>query len=82
MMNYLTHTRPAGGMCWIGVDGFFVQPIDYTPKILFHKTSLSGDSWTEQFTLDRKYGFDIKTFIDEHQYQKVYENSCFVLYVP
>ncbi len=82
MMNYLTHTRPAGGSSWIGENGTFPQPLQGTPKILFNKTSLSGDSWIEQYTLDRKYAFDIKSFIDEHQYWKVYENSCFVLYVP
>lgn len=82
MMNYFTHTRPAGGMCWIGVDGDFVQPIDYTPIILFNKTSLAGKSWVEEFTMERKYGFDIKAFIKEHHYRKVYENPYFILFVP
>lgn len=82
MMNYLTHTRPAGGMCWIGVDGNFVQPIDYTPKILFNKTSLAGKSWVEEFTMEGKYEYDIKAFIIENQYRKVYENQYFILFVP
>ena len=39
MMNYLTHTRPAGGTCWIGEDGDFILPIEGTPRILFNKSS-------------------------------------------
>lgn len=82
MMNYLTHTRPAGGSCWIGENGTFPQPLQGTPKILFNKTFLSGENWYEIYNIDSPFGFDIKTFIGEHQYQKVYENSCFILYVP
>lgn len=82
MMNYLTHTRPAGGMSAPGTQGVFVKSINGTPKILFNKTSFSGNDWTEVYKLDEKYGFDIKTFISEHNYRKVYENDYFILFVP
>lgn len=80
MMNYLTHTRPAGGTCWIGEKGFFVQAIEGRPKILFNKTSLSGDNWFEIYSIDGVYGFDIKAFVEKHNYRKVFENAYFILY--
>lgn len=82
MMNYLTHTRPTGGMSWIGENGTFSNPIEGLPKVLFNKTNFSGESWTEVYSLDSRYAFDIKGFITMHQYRKVYENDCFILYVP
>ena len=82
MMNYLTHTRPAGGTCWIGEDGDFILPIEGTPRILFNKTFFSGDNWYEVYKLDGKYGFDILSFIKGHRYQKVYENDYFILFIP
>lgn len=82
MMNYLTHTRPAGGSCWIGEDGDFILPIEGTPKILFNKTSFSGDNWYEVYKLDGKYGFDILSFIKCHRYCKIFENDYFILFVP
>ena len=82
MMNYLTHTRPAGGSCWIGENGTFPQPLQGTPKILFNKTSLTGESWYEIYNIDSPFGFDIKTLILKNQYRKVFENASFVLYVP
>ena len=82
MMNYLTHTRPAGGTCWIGEDGDFILPIERTPRILFNKTFFSGDNWYEIYKLDGKYGFDILSFIKRHRYRKVYENDYFMLFVP
>lgn len=82
MMNYLTHTRPAGGTCWIGEDGDFISPVEGTPIILFNKTSFLGDNWCEIYKLDAKYGFDILSFIKGHQYRKVYENDYFILFVP
>ena len=82
MMNYLTHTRPAGGSCWIGENGGFVLPIIGTPKILFNKTSFAGDCWGEMYKLDAKYGFDILSFIKGHRYRKIFENDYFILFVP
>lgn len=82
MMNYLTHTRPAGGKCWIGYNGTFILPLEGTPKILFNKVSLSGNSIEEKNKIEDKYGFDIKSFILEHKYFKIYENPYFILFVP
>ena len=82
MMNYLTHTLPAGGMCWPGEEGFFVMPIEGSPKILFNKTSFSGENWYVINKVSDTYGFDIKTFISERKYRKVYENDYFILFVP
>lgn len=83
MMNYLTHTRPAGGMSVPGgTETSFVLPIEGTPIVLFNKVPFSGNGWTETYKLDHKYGFDIKSFISEHNYRKVYENDYFILFVP
>ena len=82
MMNYLTHTYPAGGMCWPGTQGFFVMPIEGCPKILFNKTSFSGENWYVINDLDDTYGFDIKSFITKHRYWRAYENDYFILFIP
>ena len=82
MMNYLTHTKPAGGMCWPGDKGVFIVPIEGTPIILFNKTSFLNEECTKTYNLDDKYGFDIKSFIIENEYQKVYENDYYMLFVP
>lgn len=82
MMNYLTHTRPAGGTCWVGVNGDFVLPINGYPKILFNKVNFSGDRIEIRYHLEDKYGFDIKSFIEKHHYQKAFENPYFILYIP
>ena len=82
MMNYLTHTYPAGGMCWVGVNGNFVLPVVGNPKILFNKVNFSGDKIEISYNLEDKYGFDIRSFISKHRYRKVFENSYFILFVP
>lgn len=82
MMNYLTHTRPAGGMCWPGEQGGFIMPIKGTPKILFNKTMFPGESRTRYYDLDDEYGFDIKSFIEVNKYRKVFENDCYILFIP
>ena len=85
MMNFLTHTYPVGGTCWPcipGGSGSFVRPIEGTPKILFNKFSPYGTNWSSKtYTLDRKYGFNLKSFITKHHYKVVFENDYFVLYV-
>lgn len=81
MINYLTHTRPAGGSCQPGFSSF-ILPIEGTPNILFNKVSFSGNGWTEVYKLDDKYGFDIKSFILEHKYRKAYENDNFIFLIP
>ena len=82
MMNYLTHTKPAGGMCWPGEQGGFIMPIKGTPKILFNKTPFPSEGWTRVYNIDDKYGFDIKSFIRDNKYRKVYENDYYILLVP
>lgn len=82
MMNYLTHTHPVGGMCWPGEQGFFVMPIEGCPKILFNKTSFSGENWYVINELDDTYGFDIESFITKHRYRRAYENDYFILFIP
>ncbi len=80
MMNYLTHTRPAGGMCWPG-RGSFVKPFEGAPKILIHKfgdflepkIQMHGIPTGNQ-TLDK--------YMQEHQYQIVWENPYFMLLLP
>ena len=82
MMNYLTHTKPAGGMCWPGEQGCFIMPIKGTPKILFNKTPFPGEGLTRSYDIDDEYGFDIKSVIKENKYRKVYENDYYILLVP
>ena len=82
MMNYLTHTKPAGGMCWPGVQGGFVMPIKGTPKILFNKTPFPSEGLTRIYDIDDEYGFDIKSFIRDNKYRKVFENDYYILLVP
>ena len=85
MMNFLTHTYPVGGTCWPiipGGNGRFVCPIEGTPKVLFNKFSPYGPCWQgTTFTLDTKYGFDIKSFLNIHHYRLAFENEYFMLYV-
>ena len=81
MMNYLTHTRPAGGSCQPGFSGFILS-LEKTPKLLFNKVSFSSNGWPQMYKIDDEYGFDIKSFISEHNYRKVYENDHFILFVP
>lgn len=81
MVNYLTHTRPAGGSCQPGFSGF-IMPIEGTPKLLFNKVSFSSDGWQQMYKINDPYAYDIKLFITMHRYRKVYENDCFILFVP
>lgn len=80
MMNYLTHTRPAGGLCWPGL-GSFVRPFETAPKILIHKFV----DFTEpaRQTLGVPTGNQmIDSYMQEHQYQVVWENPYFMLLLP
>lgn len=85
MMNFLTHTYPAGGSSWpciLNGNCKFFRAIEGTPKILFNKFPSFAQSWSiGGNTLDSKYSFDIKSFILRNQYKKVFENEYFVLYV-
>lgn len=81
MLNYLTHTRPAGGMCWPG-GGFFVKPFETAPKILVHKFE---DPTAPTSQLIRGYPTGnqmLNSYMQEHQYQVVWENPYFILLFP
>ena len=81
MMNYLTHTRPTGGMCWPG-GGFFVKPFETAPKILIHKFE---DSTAPTLQLIRSVptGSEmIDTYMQDYQYKIVWENPYFILLFP
>lgn len=45
LFNYLTHTKPAGGMCWPGNSPRFVTPIEGFPAILVHKFNPFTRDW-------------------------------------
>lgn len=81
MLNYLTHTRPAGGMCWPG-GGFFVKPFETAPKILVHKFE-DPTAPTSQLIRGVPTGnMMIDAYMQEHQYQIVWENPYFILLFP
>lgn len=84
MMNYLTHTKPAGGLCWPEIigQGSFIMPIKGTPKILFNKTTSSSEGDTKIYNLEDNYGFDLRSFIKINKYRKVFENDYFILLIP
>ena len=80
MMNYLTHTRPAGGMCWPG-GGFFVKPFETAPKILVHK--FNDYTSPAHQTCGVPIGNQkLDAYMQEHQYQIVWENPYFILLFP
>ena len=96
MMNYLTHTRPFGGIVW------FVSPselsaklryTDETPKILITKFYTYNRRWYKSrerysYTGNETYapssdGFmSIDDFLAKYHYYRVYENEWFVLFLP
>lgn len=80
MMNYLTHTRPAGGMCWPG-EGFFVKPFETAPKILIHKFDDFAEPTRQTCGIPTGNQM-LDAYIQEHQYQIVWENPYFILLFP
>lgn len=80
MMNYLTHTRPAGGMCWPG-SGFFVKPFETAPKILIHKFLDFSEPRNQMLGVPTGNQM-IDSYMLEHQYQIVWENPFFMLLLP
>ena len=81
MVNYLTHTRPAGGMCWPG-EGFFIKPFESAPKILIHKFD-NGFSEPVRQTRGIPTGNQmIDSYMQDHQYKIVWENPYFILLFP
>lgn len=80
MMNYLTHTRPAGGMCWPG-EGFFVKPFETAPKILIHKFGDFAEPALQTRGIPTGNQM-IDSYMQRHQYKIVWENTCFILLFP
>ena len=80
MVNFLTHTRPAGGMCWPG-SGFFVKPFESAPKILIHKF---GDLTEPKSQMNGVPPVNqmLVSYMLKHQYQLVWENPYFMLLLP
>lgn len=81
MLNFLTHTRPAGGMCWPGSNGFFMRPIKNTPKILVHKFC---DLEKPDMVLNGLpiKSVDIYNLLEKNNYKVVWENNYFILLFP
>lgn len=88
MMNYLTHTRPAGGNSWPTTNGVFAKPLSPLPKVLLHKFSVID--WEDKIynyslnpaECNETTGFDLNAFLVHNNYSVVYENDYFVLFYP
>ena len=80
MLNYLTHTRPAGGMCWPG-NGLFVKPFETAPKILIHKFEDFSEPTLQTRGVPTGNQM-LDSYMQEHQYQIVWENPYFILLFP
>ena len=80
MLNYLTHSRPAGGVCWPGVCSIS-KPFESAPKILITKFVDLADPtpWTRGIPTGNMI---IDTYIIEHHYKTVWENPYFILLFP
>ena len=79
MMNYLTHTRPAGGISWPALGA--IKPLVGTPKILVQKSD--GFTIATQSARCIPTGNHmIDTYMQEHEYQVVWENPYFILLFP
>ena len=79
MINYLTHTRPAGGNCWPALGS--LKPFDSPPMILIHRF--------RDFTAPKIQTYSVPTgnpvvdsYMQEHQYRIVWENPYFLLLFP
>jgi len=79
MMNYLTHTRPAGGTSWPALGA--IKPLVGMPKILVQKS--------DGFTIETQPARCIPTgnqmidsYMQEHKYRIVWENPYFILLFP
>ena len=93
MMNYLTHTRPFKSYLYssslIVISGKLKDVSDSFPKVLIDKTTSTDWSEVNEFVLndDRIDNLDndglmtIERFLVKHNYSRVFENSCFVLFV-
>lgn len=79
MINYLTHTRPAGGTSWPALGS--IKPFATAPKILIHKFVDFAEPARQ--TLGVPTGNQmIDSYMQEHHYQVVWENPYFILLFP
>ena len=95
ILNYLTHTRPAGGNSVPGYASNYVyrlSKMNYKPKILFHKFSTFGDWRIQMKNLSLggvPYGksadsteMTINHYLAINNYEVVWENPYFILLFP
>ena len=80
MINYLTHTRPAGGLCW-PAEGFYVKANETAPKILIHKFGDFAEPNLQIRGIPTGNQM-LNAYMQEHQYQVVWENPYFILLFP
>lgn len=80
MINYLTHTRPAGGVCW-PAEGFYIKPHESAPKILIHKFGDFAEPAVQTRGVPTGNQM-LNSYMQEHQYQVVWENPYFILLFP
>ena len=78
MLNYLTHTRPAGGVCWPGPDGFFVKPFVSPPKMLIQKKPMFINQTSSKLGFETCSSY-INDYMREHPYRVVFENEYYIL---
>ena len=81
MLNYLTHTRPAGGVCWPGPDGFFIKPFVSPPKMLIQKKPIFINQSSSKLGFETCSSY-INEYMREHPYRVVFENEYFLLLLP
>ena len=81
MLNYLTHTRPAGGVCWPGPDGFFVKPFVSPPKMLIQKKPMFINQTSSKLGFETCSSY-INDYMREHPYRVVFENEYYILLLP
>ena len=79
MMNYLTHTRPAGGQTWPALG--YLKPFSTPPRILIHKFP-DFSMPTCQMRGVPTGNSVIDNYMKEHRYKLVFENQFFMLFIP
>lgn len=80
MMNYLTHTRPAGGVCWPAVASY-IKPFESAPKILIQRFNDFSEPAIQTYGIPTNNQM-INAYMKEHQYHIVWENPYFILLFP
>ena len=79
MMNYLTHTRPAGGTCWPALGS--IRSFVTAPKILIQKSD-GFTIPTQPIHVLPTGNQMIDTYMHDHQYKIIWENPYFILLFP